>query len=131
MGAAEDWQSRIIKEFKDYPRVTILNPRRSDFDAYAEQSITNSYFYGQVKWELDALDKAHIIAMYFSPETKSPITLLELGLHAQDEKLIVCCQKPYWRKGNVDMICERFNIPQATSIDSLIKSIQNALWGAD
>jgi hypothetical protein len=34
-------------------------------------------------------EMAHIIIMYFDPNTKSPISLLELGLNAREQKLVV------------------------------------------
>jgi len=58
--------------------------------------------------------------MYFDPNTKSPISLLELGLHANSGKMIVCCPKGFWRKGNVDIVCERYDVPVVCDIDSLI-----------
>lgn len=60
---------------------------------------------------MDALDAADIIFMYFSPNTKSPISLLELGLYANTKKMLVCCPDGFWRKGNVEVVCERFDIP--------------------
>jgi hypothetical protein len=41
--------------------------------------------------ELSAMEMAHIIIMYFDPNTKSPISLLELGLNAREQKLVVLC----------------------------------------
>jgi len=81
MGAAEDWQSRLITELRPVEG-TIFNPRRDDWDSSWEQSINNRHFREQVEWELDALEAATLIAMYFAPGTKSPISLLELGLFA-------------------------------------------------
>ena len=61
--------------------------------------------------------------MYFDPNTTSPISLLELGLHAKSKKMIVCCPEGFWRKGNVDIVCENFYIPTFNSLDELIKSL--------
>ena len=49
--------------------------------------------------------------MYFDPETKSPISLLELGLFANSGKIHVICPEGFWRKGNVDIVCDEYNIP--------------------
>lgn len=127
MGKAEDWQTRITKglEFED---CIILNPRRDDWDSTWEQKITNDKFYEQVNWELDALDAADIIAMYFDPSTKSPISLLELGLFARTKKLIVCCPEPFWRKGNVDIVCERYGIPLVETIEDLLYLVKEAIY---
>lgn len=60
---------------------------------------------------MNMLKIADIIFLYFSPETKSPISLNELGLHADSGKLIVCCPDGFWRKGNVEITCARHGIP--------------------
>ena len=62
-------------------------------------------------------DATHIV-MYFDPTTKSPISLLELGLHASSGKLTVCCPEGFWRKGNVDIVCKRYGVPMVKSLES-------------
>lgn len=96
----------------------IFNPRRDDFEPNAEQKKENKYFHDQVSWELNALEVAETILMYFAPDTKAPITLLELGLFADSKKLIVCCPKDFWRRGNVEIICERYNINLHNGLES-------------
>ena len=118
MGRAEDWQTRIASALADLD-VVILNPRRDEWDASWRQSIDNPKFRDQVDWELDAQARATVIAMYFSPSTQAPITLLELGLFAGSGKLIVCCPDGYWRKGNVEIVCARHSIPLVADLDTL------------
>lgn len=121
MGKAELWQDKIVNAFRG-KRVTFLNPRRDDWDSSWKQDKSNPQFREQVEWELNALEASDIIIIYFDPATKSPITLLELGLHAatNPEKLIVCCPEGFWRKGNVDIVCEKYNITQVDSLHDLI-----------
>jgi len=121
MGAAENWQQKVEDYFSNnsIPMI-LLNPRRDDWDSSWVQEHENPQFYQQVNWELNALDSADVILMYFSPETKSPISLLELGLHAQSEKLVVCCPDGFWRKGNVDIVCARYGIPLYEDLDLLL-----------
>ena len=123
MGKAEDWQKILIKAFSD-KQIIFLNPRRNDWDSTWEQKITNPEFKLQGTWELTALEFSDIIVMYFDPNTKSPISLLELGLHAKSKKLIVFCPEGFWRKGNVDIVCERYGITQVDSVDELIKTLE-------
>lgn len=125
MGNAVDWQAEVTNSLKD-TSITFLNPRRDDWDASWEQSIENPQFTEQVNWELDGLEKADCIAMYFAPQSKAPITLLELGLFAQSQKLLVCCPENFWRKGNVDVVCQRYNIRQLPNLESLIEAIKQA-----
>ena len=117
MGVAEQWQAKVEKAFADV-NCTIFNPRRDDWDSSWVQTKDNPQFREQVEWELSAMTTADIIPVYFDPTTKSPITLLELGLF--HDKMIVCCPEGFWRKGNVDIVCEWFNVRQATTLQSLI-----------
>ncbi|MCB0034797.1 MAG: nucleoside 2-deoxyribosyltransferase domain-containing protein [Anaerolineales bacterium] len=124
MGTAEDWQTRVTSALQTIPDLTILNPRRDEWDGSWEQTIANPVFREQVEWELDAQDLATLIVMYFSPATKAPITLLELGLFAASDKLIVCCPDGYWRKGNVEVVCDRYEIPLVDTLDELIAAVR-------
>ncbi len=121
-GSAELWQDKIIESLKDSD-VIILNPRRPDWDSSWEQKKDNLKFQEQVEWELDGLEMADHIVMYFAPGTKSPISLLELGLYADSNKLIVCCPEGFWRKGNVDIVCERYDIKTVDSLKELKESL--------
>jgi hypothetical protein len=127
MGAAEDWQSVIPELFKDRNTLTFLNPRRDDWDFSWEQKESNPQFSKQVNWEMNMLDLCDVIFMYFSPETKSPISLLELGLYANSKKMIVCCPDEFWRKGNVDIVCSRYGIPVYNTLDAAIGRLRTDL----
>lgn len=71
MGIAEDWQTALIKKLRSED-VTIMNPRRDDWDSSWEQSIENKQFHEQVTWELSNIETADLVVFYFAPETKSP-----------------------------------------------------------
>ena len=121
MGTAENWQSRVINELKDFKKVVVFNPRRADWDSSWKQDINNPQFNQQVTWELDALDRSEHIFMYFDPNTKSPISLLELGLYIQSRShMIVCCPQGFWRKGNVDIVCKRHGCLLLDNLDKAI-----------
>lgn len=124
MGQAVQWHQIVEQALQAYS-ITILNPRRDDWDASWVQTIENPYFAAQVNWELDAQERADCIAMYFAPDTKAPITLLELGLFAYTGKLVVCCPTNYWCKGNVDVVCSRYSIQQVPSLSDLCRCLVN------
>lgn len=123
MGKADDWQHYVADQLKDY-NVTLYNPRRNIWDSSWEQKIDNPQFNEQVTWELDNLEKADYIIMYFQPGTYSPISLLELGLFKTKCKVV--CPEGFWRKGNVDIVCERYGISQFNSLDDLIGMFKQA-----
>lgn len=127
MGNCEDWQSILANKFSDFD-VTFLNPRRDDFDISQEQSINNKYFKEQVDWELDSLDIADFVVIYLDPTTKSPISLMELGLY-KDKNMVVCCPDGFWRKGNVEIVCDRYDISLVHSFDELYEYCFYVLGG--
>jgi hypothetical protein len=127
MGDSIDWQAKATEELSE--RVDyIFNPRRDDWDSNWFQEKGNQEFNNQVSWEMTALDAAQVIFMNFLEDSKSPITLLELGLYAQTGKLVVCCPKKFWRRGNVEMVCDRYNIPLLCFDDAISKVKSILLW---
>ena len=123
-GTAEQWQERVIELLID-KNYNILNPRRDDWDSNLEQNIENGQFREQVEWELNYLKRADFVLFYFSPETKAPITLLELGLMAGQypRKCIVVCPEGFYRKGNVDIVCKTYGIRQVASLEDAVELI--------
>jgi hypothetical protein len=126
MGSAEDWQSKVEKELAD-KNVIIFNPRRDDWDSSWFQEEKNEQFNQQVNWEMNRMIQANVIFMYLDPNTKSPISLLELGLHADNFKLIVCCPSGFWRKGNVDIVCTRYGIPRFEKLEDAIGALKTKI----
>jgi len=122
-GTAEHWQNQFIAAC-DNELIVFLNPRRQTWPTAAEQRADNAVFREQVAWELQALERANIVAMYFAPESKAPISLLELGLWARSGKLIIACPDGYWRKGNVEMVCARYHVPLVDSLAELIREVR-------
>ena len=129
MGLAEEWQERVVRAMSGVSDLVILNPRRDDWDSNWEQRADDPQFYEQVSWELDMLDAADIVVMYLAAGTKSPVSLLELGLCARSGKLKVCCPEGFWRRGNVEMVCRRYQIPLFATLDDLIADLESLSEG--
>lgn len=93
-GTAIEWQIWLADELekawtRDSPRepssghegagenaklLTILNPRRLDWDASWKQEMGEQPFTEQVEWELGMQDAATVIAMYFGVQSAAPIS---------------------------------------------------------
>jgi len=131
MGEAEDWQKEVEKALAEFD-VVILNPRRDDWDASWEQSIDNPEFKEQVSWELSAQEHASFVLFVFgsSPEAakkaKAPITFLELGRFSNKD-CMVCCPDQFYRKGNVDIFCERYGIPLYEDMQKMLTDFKALL----
>ena len=117
LGAGELWQEKIVQRLIDDEQcVNVFNPRRPNMIEFDE--ITQRY---QINWELDKLvwPDLDLIFMYFSPGSKSPITLLEMGFcTAYSDKVILMCNPGFYRYLNVKLTAERFNIPLLPDLDS-------------
>ncbi len=125
-GQAPDWQGQVERALAGF-EVVLLNPRREDWDPTWEVSAANPGMQEQVKWELDAQERAGLIAMYFAPGSKSPVTMLELGLFARSGRLLVACPPDFWRQGNVELVCKRYRVPFFTTLEELIASLRAQL----
>lgn len=126
MGNAPDWQKQLIAGLADRD-VVILNPRRPDWNPAWRPEASEPEFRRQVEWELEAQESADIIVLYLAPGSQSPVSLLELGLHARSGKVILLCPPGFWRKGNVDITAERYGIQQVASLEELHKAIDTRL----
>jgi len=129
VGLAEAWQESVTAKLETAieclakggrniaeDHFVLFNPRRDDWDSTWRQTRDDPQFHQQVTWELSSLKMADWILLYFDPATKSPISLLELGLHANSQKLVVVCPDGFWRKGNVDIVCDFHGIVQCDTL---------------
>ena len=77
--------------------------------------------------------KCSLVAFYFDPFTKSPISLLELGLVAgKQQDALICCPEGFWRKGNVELTAKRYGLDFVDNFDEfqlkLIKYVSDRQW---
>lgn len=125
-GTAENWQQEVMQLLNN-DKIYILNPRRSDWNKDWKQSIDNRDFKIQVDWELNGLEKADTVIFYFAGDTKSPISLMELGLISGRQKCdaIIYCHPDFWRRGNIEVMCERYNHILFTDKEEFLNYIKN------
>jgi hypothetical protein len=123
LGQAINWQAQIERKLADL-RVTVFNPRRDAWDASWPQNASFAPFREQVTWELDALDRADVVALFFADHSKAPISLLEFGLHARSQRLVVYCSDKFYRFGNVQIVCERYGITLFTQQEDWFAAVR-------
>lgn len=126
MGKAVQWQGHMATLLSRLP-ITVTNPRRGHWDPNVTPEAKDAAFRQQVEWELGALEQADVICFFFDVNTMSPVTLLELGLWAASDKVVVCCDPRYWRAGNVHIVCDRYGIPVVDSFAALAPAVEAML----
>lgn len=132
-GKSIDWQKTLIGELNSCDTVhpiIVYNPRREDWP----DSNDNNEIEKQINWELYHLERADLIVMNILGSSKSPISLMELGLFARTGKLIVFCNPNFYRYDNVRIVCRAYNIPLYNTNDILViknKVLERANEDAD
>jgi Nucleoside 2-deoxyribosyltransferase like len=124
MGKAKNWQPEMEIFFTHIMNFTVFNPRRLDWDNTIEQRYHDARFFQQVAWELNALEKADYILIFFDGKSSSPISLLELGLYVDSGKLFVVCEEDFYRFGNIEVVCAIKNIPLFKNLDDFTNSFE-------
>lgn len=115
-GNSENWQKTLIDALNGVDTVhpiMVYNPRRDEWPSQGDKAEISR----QIKWELHHLELSNLIVMNILGDSKSPISLMEIGLFAKDNKLIVFCPKEFYRFENVMEVCERYRIPLYTTND--------------
>ena len=106
-GDSLNWQDKVIIELINLGvSCEVFNQRREHWNP----NPTKEEMEKQIKWEQEHLDKADIIVIVLLDDSKSPISLLELGLYAKTKKLVVFCTPNFYRWDNVRLTCEKYNI---------------------
>jgi hypothetical protein len=137
MGAARDWQSEVIQRAYDFENrdITFYNPRRNGVFS-GEQSIHNDAFATQVNWEMDRIQKCDIFLMFITAESKAPISLgefyfalgnfLDTDIPVADKTRIVVGVEPgFWRRGNIEVMCDRFSVPLLDNLDDVVYALES------
>lgn len=119
-GDSINWQEELSKLLEQL-NVNIYSPRCLNWNP----NCTKNEIVNQIKWEQKHLDNSDMIIMVLLDNSKSPISLLELGLYAKSKKIIVFCTDKFYRYDNVQLTCEKYNIPliNSTDIDIIVENI--------
>ncbi|KAK4201181.1 hypothetical protein QBC40DRAFT_278665 [Triangularia verruculosa] len=120
-----EWRDTLLQSICNLP-ITVFNPLRLDWDSSWKEDVDFAPFKEQVEWELDMLHQADLVVVYFGPQTDAPISLLEFGLFAQSGKVIVCCHRAYRKRGNVEIVCKRFDL---TVLDAEVGDLAEEVKG--
>ena len=113
-GDSTDWQQELINTINGVELrkpTSIYNPRRKEWPS----SDNHREIDRQIEWELSHLEKADLIVMNILANSKSPISLMELGLFAREGRLMVFCPKTFYRYDNVRNVCKRYGVPLHTT----------------
>lgn len=124
-GESANWQEEVIIALETIsPEIQIINPRRESWDKSASQKPDNAELVKQIQFELLHLQTADAVLMWLAPESKSPISLLELGIlcgqaHGTN-RAIVGTTEDFYRYANIVVTTNAFKVPLVGSLNELI-----------
>lgn len=131
-GYSANWQvlasNLIDKEMKETKKenkkVLIFNPRRDSWNNTWVNRIHNAEFYQQINWELDCIEKCSHLLFHIEEDSKSPITLMEIGLSIKlDKPIFISCSPKFYRYGNIEVVCHKYGIPLFDDLPTAIKNL--------
>ena len=68
-----------------------------------------------------------MIALYLYPGTISLISLIELGLFIKTKKIVICYPDGFYRKGNVQVIYNKYNIKLVKTLNKLVEEVKDKI----
>jgi len=108
-----DWRKKIIKKIET--KVNVFDPTNKKHN-----SLSNAEMKSHILWELDALAISDKILLNFLPDSKSPISLVELGLYVASNKLIVVCPIEFYKSSYVYTLCKKYDTPIYDTINNAL-----------
>lgn len=115
MGAAVNWQAQVIDMLPDSRHLVVLNPRRPQF--------TPDTLDEQIHWELEAMERADAILLWFPKDAKAPISFFEAGLYWNSGKLYVGAEAGFYRRRNLELTAERYGVLLSYSLSDRVMAI--------
>ncbi len=113
IGDRMNWRTRAINTFeKRYHLFDPTNVHHAD--------LNDSEMSKHIKWEWEALKHSDAILFNFNAESKSPISLLELGMYIRSEKIVVVCPKEFYQSHYIETLCSEEQVPLFQSIEEVL-----------
>lgn len=111
-----DWQSWVVNQFVN-DDILILNPRRPKF--------TSDTLDERIKWELQALENATTILLWFPKDAKAPISFFEADLFWHFSKLIVGAEFGFYRRRSLELTSGWHNRHLYSELDEMVWYVRN------
>lgn len=115
--SSHSWREKVKKELKG--TIRFFDPTRIEHNDFTDAQMKE-----HIEWELDALKLSDRILLNLLPESKSPISLVELGLYVQSDKLIVVCPKSFYKRRYIETICNKYDTVLFDNLDEAIEYIK-------
>jgi len=114
---ARDWQTEVSDALSEFD-ITILNPRRDDWDESWETCADREPFRSQ---------ECDMCLYVYTKDSKAPITMFENGAWGTRKDCLVCVEEGFYRQGNLDIYMNHFQIPIYHNLDEMLVDLKAVL----
>ncbi|CAM1372061.1 nucleoside 2-deoxyribosyltransferase domain-containing protein [Tenacibaculum xiamenense] len=116
----DDWRKNVIKNFANV--FDFIDPTNENHNL-----LNDSQMEHHINWELEGLELSDIILMNLLPESKSPISMVELGLYARSNKLIICCPENFYQYRYIKTLAKKYNVALFTELEKGIQHLKKEI----
>ncbi|TLD08582.1 uncharacterized protein PgNI_07160 [Pyricularia grisea] len=118
-----DWREALVGSLAHVP-VTWVDPTRPEWDESWREDDDHGPFREHVKWEIEMKDRADLVIVHFGASSRPSDGLLELGILAGSRRRCkVVCESGYQKRGDVVMLCQRYQIDVFNTVDALARKL--------
>ena len=68
-----------------------------------------------------------MITIYLYLGTISLISLMELGLFIKTKKMVICYPEGFYRRGNMQAVCDKYSGKLVETLDKLVKEVKDKI----
>ena len=108
-----NWRQTISTNLQE--KYHFIDPTNPNHDVLNDAQMRE-----HIKWEFDGMKRADYIIMNFLRDSLSPISLVELGMNINNEKLIVICPKEFYKWRYIDTLCKEHNTPIFNQLEEIL-----------
>ena len=54
---------------------------------------------------------------------------ISTGVVSRSGRVVVCCPPGYWRRGNLEVACERYGVPLVSTLPELVAEVRGRVAG--
>ncbi len=113
----DNWRKNVIKNYAN--DFDFIDPTNENHNL-----LNDSLMKKHINWELEGLELSDIIFMNLLPESKSPISMVELGLYARSNKLIICCPENFYQYRYINALAKKYNVTLFSELDKGIQYLK-------
>jgi hypothetical protein len=133
-GEWKPWKDTIVSRLEDKTsdegfNLVVFDPERKEWETNWQHMTEGSRYKSQVRWELEHMEEVDVVVLYLGKGISSSMAMMELGLLARTNRLVLFCPDDEFGSKNVKIFCERYEVTRVEKLDALLAEVEGRLFG--